>query len=357
MRAKEAALAFKAWAQENHLLGREFPVDLGVPDQERDELFDSLQISGMSEQILRARHLNAVAFNEDKREVVVLTARKISQREQKVLPKQFGDNVTVRYEHGGSAQAGLPTGGLVHSAYVVRVNQRYACGGSIHPARHIGAGTLGCLVKDAGGALFGLTNNHVSGLCNYAHAGEKILAPGHLDIDATGIDPFTIGYHSSALPMVGGVPDNVDVTQNRDAALIKITDEALVTSFQGNQYDTPAVVSPMTPGQQVEKVGRTTGHTHGVVVGQLVGPFPVTYQIPGVGTQIAFFDDVFVIKGLSGVFSQPGDSGSLITSDSVGTRKAVGLLFAGDTQGMTYALPLEPILTTFGVAIVSGHNV
>lgn len=357
MRAENAALAFKAWAQENHLLGREFPVELNVGEVERDTLFDSLQITAASESILRAKHITAVAFNEDKQEVIVMTSRKVAQRDNKVLPNTFGDNVSVRYVHGGSAHAGLPLAGLVHSAYVVTPNGHYACGSSIHPARYIGAGTLGCLVRDSTGTLYGLTNNHVSGLCNYAHAGEKILAPGHIDIEANGIDPFTIGYHSHALPMVSGVPDNVNVSNNWDAALIKIVDSTLVSSKQGVHYDTPSLAAPIQPGQQVEKVGRSSGHTSGVVIGQLAGPFPVTYQIPAVGAQIAYFDPVFVIQGSSGPFSQPGDSGSLVVADVGGARNAVGIVFAGDQQGLSYVLPLVPVLTNLGVSIVSGHNV
>lgn len=356
MIAKEAAEAFKAWAQDNHLLGHEFPVQLNLDQNRRDELFDTLRISAASESLLRSKHITSVAFNEEKCEVVVLVSRKLIKRDLETLPSQFGENVSVRYLHGGTAQAGLPTSGLVHSAYVVAANGHYSCGGSIYPARHVGAGTLGCLVQDGAGDLYGLTNNHVSGLCNYALVGEKILAPGHLDIEANGIDPFTIGYHSRALPMVSGVPDNVDVSNNSDAALIRIANPNAVTSKQGSIYDTPNTAAPIQSGQQVEKIGRTTGHTTGHILAQVVGPFPVTYQTPSVGNQIAYFEPVFIVQGGAEAFSQPGDSGSLVVATIDGVRKAVGVVFAGDTQGLSYVLPLEPILTMLNVSLVSGHN-
>lgn len=125
----------------------------------------------------------------------------------------------------------------------------------------------------------------------------------------------------------------------------------------GSVYDTPGITVDLAAGQQVEKVGRTTGHTTGRVIGQMAGPYQVGYSVPGVGPAVAFFDPVFVIQGNNAPFSQPGDSGSLITA-MIGTdRYAVGLVFAGDQQGLAYALPLSPILTTLNVTLVTGHNV
>jgi hypothetical protein len=194
-------------------------------------------------------------------------------------------------------------------------------------------------------------------MCNYANIGEKILAPGHVDITAGGINPFTLGYHVRALPMVQGLPDNVDISTNSDAALVQIADEALVTSYQGASYDTPAKSFEMMPGQTVQKVGRTTGHTQGVIVGQVVGPYPVQYSTPGFGQHVSFFDPVFAIQGVDGLpFSQPGDSGSLITIEQNGERFAVGLVFAGNPNGPTYALPLNPVLAMLKVSLVSNLN-
>lgn len=357
MRTEEAAKIFKAWAQENHLIGHEFPVHIGAEGGERDALYDQLQITAASESILRTKHLLAVAFNEGARKITVLTSRKVSLRDQKILPKTIDDSIAIQYIHAGSAQAGAPSNGMVHSPYCVTHSGKYACGGSIHPARFLGSGTLGCLVRDEGGVLHGLTNNHVSGLCNYALDGEKIIAPGHIDISANGLDPFTIGYHARALPLVSGVPDNVDISLNQDAALIRIANSDLVSSLQGQVCDTPALASPLQAGLSVEKIGRTTGHTYGQVIGQVVGAFQVTYQVPSVGAQVAFFDAVFIVKGTGSPFSQPGDSGSLVISDQGGERRAVGLVFAGDAQGLSYILPLEPILTSLNVELVAGYNV
>ena len=363
MSARKAAFAFKAWAQENHLIGHEFPVNLGVTDAEKDAIFDGLNISAASESCLRSRHINAVGFNEATQEVLVFLSRKPLKKDLKALPETFEEDIKVRYIHGGVAHAGLPTSGLVHSAYVVR-DGRYACGGSIHPARYIGSGTIGCLVRDANGDIYGLTNNHVSGLCNYSLVGEKILAPGHLDIEANGLDPFTIGHHSRSLPMVAGVPDNVNVSENWDAALIKIANTDYVTSHQGTIYDTPNVVAPIQANQAVQKIGRTTGHTNGLVLGMLAGPFPVTYTVPTVGNQIAYFDQVYVVQGSPSTdpFSQPGDSGSLVTAMIGNQLTAVGLVFAGDSQGRSYICSAKVVMSPLSKVemspsrIWSGHG-
>lgn len=356
MNAKEAAVAIRAWALENHLFKTEFPVDLNIAVEEKDALFDSLAISYRAENIFRQRGITAVAFNDAANEVIIFTEKSVPLKEQKLLPTGILGEVSVRYVHGGVAQAGVPPSGTTPSPYVMR-GTSFTCGGSIHPAKHVGAGTLGCLVRDSQNVLFGLTNNHVSGMCNYANIGEKILAPGHLDITAGGINPFTLGFHERALSMVQGLPDNVDISTNSDAALIKIFDEALVSSFQGNVYDTPAGTFEMLAGQKVEKVGRTTGHTKGEIMGQIIGPHPVRYQSHGYGEHVSFFDPVFAIRGVNGEpFSQPGDSGSLITIEQGGSRFAVGIVFAGNTTGLSFALPLQPILANLGVMLVSQHN-
>lgn len=356
MTAETVALSLKAWAQEKHLLANDCLVGAIAEGDVREQIFGGNQVAAYSETILRRRGLNGIAFNNARNEVIVFTHRAVAQKDKKILPDSVEQAVSIRYVHGGIAQAGTNTPSGVQYPYVVN-NGFYACGGSIHPARHFGCGTLGCLLKDANGEIFGLSNNHVTGLCNYAHDGEKILAPGHGDITANGIDPFTIGYHRRSLPLVNGVPDNVDILANRDAAIIKIANPALVSSMQGAMYDTPGTAIDIAPNHQVEKVGRTTGHTTGIVIGQMAGPHQVGYSVPGVGQAVAFFDPVFVIQGNNGPFSQPGDSGSLITVKMGNDRHAAALVFAGDQQGFSYALPLRPILATLNLSLVTGHNI
>ena len=44
-----------------------------------------------------------------------------------------------------------------------------------------------------------------------------------------------------------------------------------MSSYQGDAYDTPTQAGAMLDNMAVEKVGRTTQHTHGRVIGQIYG--------------------------------------------------------------------------------------
>ena len=98
--------------------------------------------------------------------------------------------------------------------------------------------------------------------------------------------------------------------------------------------------------QIVQKRGRTTEHTIGVVV-ELSADIWVHY-----GHGYAFFENQIGITGIdSSLFSESGDSGSLIVTEA--TCEPVGLLFADTTlDPMTFANPIRKVLGYYGVAIV-----
>lgn len=87
-------------------------------------------------------------------------------------------------------------------------------------------------------------------------------------------------------------------------------------------------------GLQVQKSGRTTGHTTGRVVG--IG---ATVHV-GYDHGTAKFIRQVIIEGDSGQFSGPGDSGSLICDMQ---NRPVGLLFAGG-GGQTIANVVEQVV-------------
>jgi hypothetical protein len=319
--------------------------------------------------ILRRKGIQGLIFNEPEHEVVVLTKQaKPSKKQLIVLPQKI-DDVDVTYRQGTpNPIGGQPTRAFGSPPYTVRAVggvDHYACGSSISQGNCRDAGTLGCLVRDANGVLYGLSNNHVSGGCSHAPVGLPILAPGVFDVMPLGKDPFTLGYHEKALDMVIGIPDNADPRANLDAAIFKIIDPALVSSYQGHAYDTPPTTVPIQAGMVVEKVGRSTGYTEGRVVGQWFGALGVMYDMDiHVFKGRVFFDPVFAITGTTGLFSSEGDSGSLVTSaDAAGNRHAVGIVVGGMRDNsaaggqMTFALPIDPILQKFAVTLVAGHNV
>ena len=109
---------------------------------------------------------------------------------------------------------------------------------------------------------------------------------------------------------------------------------------------TLSATKPAALYQSVRKHGRTTGHTVGVVTALGVDLW-VGYGAHG----SAWFEDQIAIIGVgSKDFSRPGDSGSLIV-DAV-TLNPIALLFAGG-NGITFANPIDAVLSRFSVTIVS----
>jgi hypothetical protein len=154
----------------------------------------------------------------------------------------------------------------------------YTCGSSIGVGNNRSAGTLGSLVHDESGQLFGLTNNHVTGGCNNTRQGLPILAPGVMDVMENIRSPFTIGLHHSVLTLRQGEPTAIDHKENTDAALLEILNPNAVSSMQGDLYDTPDKHADPEPEMEVEKVGRTTGFQQGIIESEIVGPWPLTYK-------------------------------------------------------------------------------
>jgi hypothetical protein len=367
MNASTAARIFHDWAVVEGLLS-------GPPAQEPTstpaEIALVTPITEKGKQVLRAKQVQAVAFNEARKEVVVFTKRALptSKKALKQLPEKVDDVLTV-YRQGAQDTVGdqvpQPFG---TPPYVVRNSggvDRYTCGSSVSVGNYRDAGTLGCLVRNADGTLFGLSNNHVTGGCNFAGIGLPIVAPGIYDVAPGALPPFTLGFHHAALAMVSGSPDNVNPKGNHDAAIFRIEKTALVSSFQGTAYDSPTGIATLAPDLQVEKVGRTTGYTKGRVLSQMHGAFGIPYNAPlHAFTAMIFYDPIFVITGSGGdLFADNGDSGSLITTSDANGRKAVGIVVGGMVDRtapggkVTLALPIKPILDAFGVTLVSGHNV
>lgn len=363
--AKGVAESLLEWAHAHHLFdplvvsahsaSPPVPPDDAMIETPNDNgLFPA---QGNSVYTLRAKQVAGVLFNEHEKSAYILTRKKISETAIKSMPA-WKNGISIKYIHFGQAQSGgktPPSDGLSYRC----VNDRYACGSSIHPARYPGAGTIGCLLKNADGKLFGLSANHVSGLANYADEGEKILAPGHLDITPKGRDPFTIGAHVIALPMHHGTPTNVNLAENTDAAVFAIRDSEAVSSSQGGYYDTPTKTVEPLGGMLVEKVGRTTGYTTGRIIGVSPNPVAVGYQLSAVGgNATVYFNDLVMAIGENGApFSQPGDSGSLVVGqDDKGESVAVGLVIAGTSTGYSLILPIGPILKTLNMTLVNQHN-
>lgn len=327
-----------------------------------------VQVSELGTQVLRRRIISSIVFNDGTSSVYVYTEKRVTQKEQESLPHWL-EGCEVLYPHGWVDELTPPINRAQAAPYSVVQSAagtwHYACGSSISPGNEASAGTLGAIVTDASGELYGLTNNHVTGGCNHSGVGLPILAPGVLDVAPGGQSPFTLGFHERVLPYVLGTSGNVDISSNTDAAIFKLTSPAAVSSKQGIHYDTPATVLDPVEGMKVAKVGRTTGLTEGTIVGRELRPIRMKAGSANNGFEaFIWFPGVFVVHGDVQEFSTGGDSGSLVVSlNDDGTKSAVGLVFGGGPDSLapggmrTLIVPLTPILQRLNVTLVGGHNV
>jgi len=206
------------------------------------------------------------------------------------------------------------------------------------------AGTIGARVS-AGEETFALSNNHVFANRNDANKGDDILQPGRVD---GGTDPAnSIGTLHDFEPLrfckLLSCPNN-----RVDAAIALTSTDNLGTGTPDDGYGEPrSATIAATLGQKVQKYGRTTGLTTGVVSG-INATINVNYNT---GTA-RFVDQILITDGR---FSQGGDSGSLVVTQSSGRndRRPVGLLFAGSNTN-TIANPIDLVLDRFKVKIDGG---
>jgi hypothetical protein len=328
-----------------------------------------IPLSVDAEQILRHKGVDSIAYNEFTSTVFIYTVRKISQKDLKSLPQGIYRK-GLAYPQGVVETVGKDQpksqGATFALHQTVAGSQHYSCGSSISPGNDASAGTLGALVRLADGLIYGLTNNHVSALCSHVQPGTPILAPGVLDVSPASIAPFTLGFHAHALEMHVGSVGNVDIASNTDAALFSIRNIGDISSMQGDAFDTPIAIADPVEGMRVEKVGRTTRHTKGLIVSRSLRPYGINYAAQSYGfSGTIWFANVFTVHGTTAEFSLSGDSGSLVVQvdDHGRPVAAVGLVFAGGNDSSapggakSLILPIRPILHALGATLVGGHNV
>jgi hypothetical protein len=209
-------------------------------------------------------------------------------------------------------------------------------------------GTLGCFVRTPGGLPALLSNNHVlAGQNRGLRAVDRILQPGS--------DFFNPADHVAVLvdfvDLVSAAPGSTPATgaflNEVDAGVAELLDP--LSFRQGYLAVHTGLTSPLRTasaliGDQVFKVGRTTGLTLGEVVdiAAVVGPVP--YDVG-----LCWFRRSLVIEGVAGSqFSDKGDSGAAIVRTN---GEVVGILYAGNGS-QTYACPIEAALTALSCALV-----
>jgi hypothetical protein len=198
------------------------------------------------------------------------------------------------------------------------------------------AGTLGCFVSTGGEARI-LSNNHVLADEDRARPGAVVVQPGVAD---GGRDPADrVGVLDRAVALRDDAANAVDAA----LATVEVDRDARTVAGLGDLSG--ATLAP-DRAERVAKLGRTTELTRGRVT---------AFELDGVTVQYERgtlrFDDQIEVHGDAGPFSQGGDSGSLIVADP--DLDAVGLLFAGNEEGVTYGNPVAAVLRALGATLLT----
>src|SRR5262249_25921277 len=200
------------------------------------------------------------------------------------------------------------------------------------------------------GGLGALSNAHVyalqgstpDGTVQVGQNGDLILQPGRVDLTSQAcgspqeIDNAVIGRLWTYVPIKFSRRANNTV----DAAIAWLTGPKIVdNTTPAGGYGTPSsTTTPAVLNLPVQKYGRTTGLTAGIVTGVNATVF-VRYD-KGVTR--------FVQQVVTSVASGAGDSGSLIVTQN--GNQPVALLFAGSSS-ITIGNPIDLVLGAFGVTI------
>jgi len=223
-------------------------------------------------------------------------------------------------------------------------------GVSIGHYRITAGSTAWFAVKD--GKTLIISNNHVLAWENKGQVGDPVLQPGPYDISQHGWDASDPKYVAGRLlwfvPVVfeeytcpyrnfvyriGKALGMVKAAANRvDLAVAEATRPVELSILGLDSVKGWAMVSA---GAAVRKSGRTTGVTYGYVVDTRYNGY-VNYS-----RGVAWFENQLLIKSAGGQpFSQGGDSGSLVVTES---GAFAGLLFAGSSE-YTLANPAQYVL-------------
>jgi hypothetical protein len=231
----------------------------------------------------------------------------------------------------------VPIPGL--SVEELRSYARPVLGGMSGANWRFGIGTISVTATDVGypGVTFALSCNHVLAGLNQFALGDPMLQPAPAD---GGRWPLAAGGQLARyVPMrFDGQPNQVD------AAVAYLPGGAPrgVVTWLGSVPSVRARAG-LTPGEAVQKVGRSTGLTSARILGvdALVW---VNYQLTGLGGRALLSDQI-----LTTPCAAYGDSGSLLVD---GERRGIGVLDAGSTMCTVFS-SLELVQQELGIVVAA----
>ena len=312
-RVSAEAHRLRAWAEEAGVFSQGRASASVTP---QDALAGNVMFGAGAAHTFAVKPITAIGYAHSERRpprIFIYTRRKLTKGEEAELAANTKLEHPVEFRVAQPFSVTIPSHGATFPTMFR--NGRLTCGSSISIGNDRCAGTIGALLRNEAGELFGLSCNHVAGGCSNAQMRAPIVAPGILDVGPNAPDPRTIGHHHSSLPFVQGEPSTVpSYKRNSDAAVFSIADEANVTSWQGGAYDTPVAVEDPEEDAPVEKVGRSSHHTKGIIESRLVGPLRLDYQATTyhsaeenvVFRGSVFFEPVFIVRGVEETFAMEG---------------------------------------------------
>lgn len=204
--------------------------------------------------------------------------------------------------------------------------------------------TLGGTVYN-GDDQYALSCYHCYALDN---SGQSIVVPGLLDgpkVHTIGIDLVKVALEwCRSTPQFWSDVENDCNVNKADAAAVKVASGVTVLD-KPCQYPITAGTATVNIGDEVKKVGRTTGFTSSRV-DEIDADILVSYGYDDSGNRrLAYFKEQIVIEDRK--FSKPGDSGSTVQNSS---GQTVGLLYAG-SRTSTIVNPIADVETALGLTI------
>lgn len=208
---------------------------------------------------------------------------------------------------------------------------------------NITAGTLGCLVRKRGDreTLYILSNSHVLANEGTGAKGDAIVQPGPYDGGKNPADLIANLTQWQSFTFTAATYPNLV-----DAAIAKVASRATVTSAIRLIGVPKGVDFKVRRGMKVQKTGRTTDYTIGIVKDVNYRTF-LRYKKPPPDTgtgRVGFRDQVLCTR-----FTDGGDSGSAVLNMA---KKVVGLHFAGSPSSSIFNR-IEHVLTALDIEVVT----
>jgi len=291
--------------------------------------------------LMEIEEVIGVGLSRERNEIIVYLIYETEETKTKI--PNYMSGFTVKTEVIGMIRP---------STDILRIGRRRPIIGGISTGHYeFSTGTIACIVRDATTKEpMVLSNNHVFAeeSTNYVqnvNVGDGVIQPGRADgggVFGGSSTDDTIGNLSRWINF------DEDGQNIADCAVAKINVDAINAILGDNEsHVVVRGLKTITNGIQVEKYGRTTGHTTGTIVDADFSCYV------GYGDKwILFVDQILVQMNISG-----GDSGSLLLDRN---GYAVGLVFAraDGGNGIIYCIAnkINSVFSLLDIELESGES-